>query len=218
MPDRQSVERRLLWVLAAIAAVAVAGVMAIVPWRLYERDIRLAKQNAHRTANLLAMEISHALRHEEDVAELVRRFQDVTDVGVQLRRMETGELSPSADRARGTSTLDDTDLTFTAPIIDDGRGGQWIATMHFDLSPMKRDSVHLIIDLALAVVLGSFAFSCVVFWVVRSSLVRPLRDVTQRIERWAREGGEARLPEFESAEMSALARALERAAKPYGAG
>jgi hypothetical protein len=46
--------------------------------------------------------------------------------------------------------------------------------MEFDLAPLKRESVRLIIDLVLAVALGSLVFSAVVFVLVRQSVVLPL--------------------------------------------
>ena len=42
MSNQQSVERHLIVVLGAIACIAVLGVLAILPYRLYMRDIRQA--------------------------------------------------------------------------------------------------------------------------------------------------------------------------------
>ena len=48
MMDRSGMEFRLALTLGVIALVAVAGILAILPYRLYERDIRLASTHAHR--------------------------------------------------------------------------------------------------------------------------------------------------------------------------
>lgn len=211
MSDRPSVERRLLWMLAIIAAVAVAGVVAIVPYRLYERDIRLAQTNAHRMASLLHVSLAEGLRESDDVTDLVNRLQGVAGLEITLQRLDEGEANPVGVRGRGTSVLKGTDLTWSAPPILDGRGGTWMATMHFDLSPLKRDSVRLIIDLILAVCAGSAVFSGVVWWYVRRGLVDPLRDITKRIERMADSGQPAELPKSESREMESLTTAIARA-------
>jgi hypothetical protein len=83
--------------------------------------------------------------------------------------------------------------------------------MRFDLSPMKRESIRLIIDLVLAVLLGSAAFSLVVFGLIRRTLLQPLHEVTHRVEAFAegREPGPA--PEFETRELVSLMDALDRA-------
>ena len=52
MSGSNSLERRLQIALAGIACVAVIGVMAILPYRLYERDIRHARVSAHRIASV----------------------------------------------------------------------------------------------------------------------------------------------------------------------
>ena len=70
----------------------------------------------------------------------------------------------------------------TAPPILDPDGGTWLATMRFDLSPMKRESIRLIIDLVLAVLIGSAAFSLVVYVLIRRMLLKPLHEVTHRVE------------------------------------
>ncbi len=211
MSDRPSVERRLLWMLAVIAAVAVAGVVAIVPYRLYERDIRLAQVNANRMASLLHVSLAQALRESDDVTDLINRLQGVAGLEITLQRLDAGETERAGIHNRGSSELKGTDLTWAAPPILDGRGGTWMATMHFDLSPLKRDSVRLIIDLIVAVCGGSAAFSAAVWWFVRRGLVDPLRDITRQIERMADSGQPADLPVCESHEMASLTSAIVRA-------
>jgi hypothetical protein len=211
MSDRPSVERRLLWMLAVIAGVAVLGVVAIVPYRLYERDIRLAQTNAHRMASLLHVSLAQGLRESDDVTDLVNRLQGVAGLEIALQRLDQGEAEPVGIRGRGSSVLQGTDLTWSAPPILDGRGGTWMATMHFDLSPLKRDSVRLIIDLIFAVCAGSAVFSAAVWWFVRRGLVVPLRDITRRIESMADSGQPAELPHCESHEMASLTSAIARA-------
>jgi hypothetical protein len=86
--------------------------------------------------------------------------------------------------------------------------------MEFDLSAMKWRSIRLITDLILAVTLGSLAFSAVIFFLIRRTLLVPIRSVTQRIGQIAQASGTdviVGMPEFASAEMVALAREVERA-------
>jgi methyl-accepting chemotaxis protein len=213
---RPSVERRLLFVLALIAAVAVGGVLAIVPYRLYQRDVRLAEVNAHRIGSLLHVMLGHELQQGtdiEDVADLVNRFQGIAALEIRLRQLPADELHPGQASGHGSSERHDTDLTYTAPPILDKDGHTWLASMHFDLAPMKRESVRLIIDLVIAVLLGSAAFSLAVFWLIRRALLQPLHEVTQRVERFAAGEEPGPLPEFESQELASLMDALSRARK-----
>ena len=180
-PFSSSVERRLILLLAFIAAIAIIGVLAIVPYRLYERDIRFAEVNAHRIGSLLHVTLANALQRGtsvKDVSDLANRLQAVADLEIRLRELPEGETASGDPSGSGTSIRHDTDLTYTAPPILDKDGHTWLATMHFDLSPMKRESVRLIIDLVLAVLLGSAVFSLGVFWLIRSSLLEPLHEVT----------------------------------------
>jgi hypothetical protein len=214
VPGSTSVEGRLVLLLGFIAAIAVAGVLAIVPYRLYERDVRLAEVNAHRIGSLLHVSLANALQRGtsvKDVSDLVNRMQAVADLEIRLTELPAGEALPGDPGGAGTSVRHDTDLTYTAPPILDKDGHPWRATMHFDLSPMKRESVRLIIDLVLAVLFGSAVFSIGVFWLIRGSLLQPLHEVTRRVERFA-EGGElGPAPSFETREMQTLFTALERA-------
>ena len=209
-----SVERRLITLLIFIAAIAVVGVLAIVPYRLYERDIRLAEVNAHRIGSLLHVSLANALQRGtsvKDVSDLANRMQAVADLKIGLRELPANEPSPGDPSAPGSSVRRGTDLTYTAPPILDKDGHTWIATVDFDLSPMKRESVQLIIDLVIAVLFGSLVFSVGVFWLIRGALLQPLHEVTRRVERFA-EGGElGPVPSFETSELRALFDALERA-------
>ena len=83
--------------------------------------------------------------------------------------------------------------------------------MHFDLSPMKRESVRLIIDMMAAVLLGSLVFSLAVFFLIRRLLIEPLHEVTKRVEQFADGQPVGALPEYETRELESLAAALERA-------
>ena len=213
-PFSSSVERRLIALLVFIAAIAVIGVLTIVPYRLYERDVRLAEVNAHRIGSLLHVALANALQRGtsvKDVSDLANRLQAVADLQIRLRELPESEVSPGSPDGPGSSVRRDTDLTYSAPPILDKDGHTWVATMHFDLSPMKRESVRLIIDLVLAVLLGSAVFSLGVFWLIRGALLQPLHEVTRRVERFA-EGGElGPAPSFETSELRALFDALERA-------
>jgi hypothetical protein len=211
---RPSAEQRLLWFLAGIAAAAVLGVLAIVPYRLYARDVRLAEVNAHRIGSLLHVALGHALLRGDsldELSDLVNRFQGIADLEIGLRELQPTELHPASTSRRASSERRDTDLTYTAPPILDREGDTWLATMHFDLSPMKRESIRLIIDLILAVLVGSAVFSLAVFLLVRRTLLRPLHEVTHRVLAFAegREPGPA--PDFETREMASLFDALDRA-------
>jgi methyl-accepting chemotaxis protein len=212
--EARSVERRLLALLALIALIAVAGVLAIVPYRLYARDVRFAEVNAHRIGSLLHVALSHALQkgtEPQDVSDLVNRFQGIADMQIQLRQLLPGEVSPGDPSGAGSSARDGTKLTYTAPPILDRDGHTWVAMMNFDLAPMKRESVRLIIDLMIAVLIGSALFSAAVFVLVRNSIVQPLREVTRQVERFAEGERLERLPQFESREMTSLLDALDRA-------
>jgi len=212
----KSVESRLLRVLVAIALAAVVGVLLILPYRLYSRDIRNATVEAHRVASVLHVALAQALREGEDPSALINRFQGIADLGVHLRPLEPDEVHPASD-GRGRSHLDGTDLTYTAPPLLDGRGRQWLAEMHFDLAPVKRESVRLIIDLVLAVVVGSALFSALIFWLVRTSLLGPLRRVTQAIADHDAANEIVVLPPSESRELAELSDAVTRACRAHHA-
>jgi methyl-accepting chemotaxis protein len=211
---RPSAERRLLWFLAGIAAIAILGVLAIVPYRLYERDVRQAEVTAHRIGSILHVALAHDLHHGndfEDVGDLANRLQGIADLQISLRQLQPTELHPGGANTRGSSERHDTDLLFTAPPILDRDGKTWLATMRFDLSPMKRESIRLIIDLVLAVLIGSAAFSLVVFVLIRRMLLQPLHEVTHRVEAFAEGREPGPLPEFETRELATLMNALDRA-------
>ena len=209
-----SVERRLITLLVFIAAIAVVGVLAIVPYRLYERDIRLAEVNAHRIGSLLHVTLANALQRGtsvKDVSDLANRMQAVADLKIRLRELPANEPSSGNPGDPGSSVRRDTDLTYTAPPILDKDGHTWIATIDFDLSPMKRESVGLIVDLVIAVLFGSLLFSVGVFWLIRGALLQPLHEVTRRVERFADGEELGPPPSFETSELRALFDALERA-------
>jgi hypothetical protein len=211
MSKLRSVEVRLLQVLGAIAAVAVLGVLAILPYRLYSRDIRNATVHAHRIASVVHTSISHALREGEDPTDLINRFQGNADLRIHLQLAEDDAGAAEESSSRGWSKLEGTDLTYVSPPILDEGGRAWNAEMQFDLAPMKRESVRLIIDLVLAVMIGSGVFSLVVFLLVRKSLVMPLRNMTRTIDELDPGTGPIRMPEYESREMNELARAVAKA-------
>jgi hypothetical protein len=213
-PLRPSAEHRLLWFLAGIAAVAILGVLAIVPYRLYQRDVRLAEVEAHRIGSILHVVLAHDLRHASSFAEVtdyVNRLQGIGDLQISLRQLPPAELHPASSSGRGSSERHDTDLLYTAPPILDREGSTWLATMRFDLSPMKRESIRLIIDLVVAVLAGSAVFSFVVFVLIRRMLLQPLHEVTHRVEAFAEGREPGPLPEFETREMASLLEALDRA-------
>jgi hypothetical protein len=211
MPDRNSIEARLLKILAAIAVVAVAGVLTILPYRLYTRDIRHAKVQAHRLSSVVQTALGRAIARGEDPSELIERFQGAGDFSIQLTRLQDGEAHPAASSGRGSSTLSGTRLTYVAAPIIGPNDQTWLAQMEFDLSSMRRESIRLIIDLVLAVIAGSAVFSLVVFLTVRRSLVVPLREFTETIEQRHPEGHAVPMPAFDSLEMRDLASAVERA-------
>jgi flagellar basal body-associated protein FliL len=207
----RSIEVRLIKLLVAIACTALVGMLMILPYRLYERDIRHASEQAHRISSVAHVALARALAAGDEVNDLLNRFQGVAAFDIELKKLEDASEHPAAVTRRGTSDLDGTDLTYVAAPILDARGETWLATMHFDLSPMKRASIRLIIDLMLVVVLGSLAFSIVVFWLIRSSLVQPLRRVTRHIAQFEATGDPLVMPAFNTSEMCDLAEAVERA-------
>lgn len=211
MSEFPSVERRLILLLSIIAGVAVLGVLAIVPYRLYERDIRTAEVNAHRIASVVHASLSHAAAEGDDLVDLVNRFQGVAASEITLQRLDAGEVDPAAASQRGRSVLHGTDLTYTAPPMVDRDGRTLIASMRFDLSPMKRASIDLIVGLVIAVVLGSIVFSAAVFYLIRHSLVTPLRVATERYASRGTMGDAPAMPTFHTREMNDLVRAVESA-------
>ncbi len=218
MAERRGVERQLIVVLAAIAFVAVAGVLAILPYRLYSRDIGQASTDAHRLSSIVHTALSHALIEEssspEMITDLVNRFQGIAGLQIRLRQLEDGELHPAATSGRGSSTRRDTDLTYVSPPIIDSRGRTWLASMYFDLSPMKQRSIRLIVDLVLTVALGSLLFSAVIFLLARRALLGPIKSITRQINKIADGGGASgeaiEMPEFDTIEMHELTQAIER--------
>lgn len=216
MAHPPSVETKLFRLLALIAGVAVFGVLALVPYRLYARDIRHAEVQAHRVASVANTALGQAVARGDDVADLANRFQGIADFEIRLRKLGEGELEPVATSGRGSSRLDGTDLTYTGPPIVADDGTTYLASMHFDLSPMRRESVRLIIDLVIAVVLGSAMFSGVVYLLIRRSLVGPLREVTRSIEEIADGQDPRAFPDFETRELSALSDAVTRACRTRG--
>jgi hypothetical protein len=216
MPPTKSVQTRLIQVLTGIACVAVLGVLAILPYRLYQRDIRHATVQAHRISSVVHTALARAVLEGEDVTDLVNRFQGIADLEIRLSKLGDGEVHPAATSRKGSSELEGTDLTYTAPPILDREGNTWLASMYFDLSSMKRESIRLIIDLCLVVVIGSALFSLLVFVFVRRMLVVPLRDVTRRVEQIEPGKELGPMPDFHSPEMTDLARAIEKACRAHG--
>lgn len=215
MPNQRSIEVRLIQVLAGIAVVAVVGVLAILPYRLYERDIRNAQVHAHRLSSIVHTALSHAILAGEDPADLINRFQGLADLQIHLVKLQPGDVHPGSASGKASSRLHGTQLTYVAAPILDPDQGTWLAEMEFDLTPMKRESVRLIIDLVLAVVLGSLIFSAAVFLVVRRSLVIPLRELTETIERRHPEKDDLGMPSFGTSEMRDLVSAVERACRAH---
>lgn len=220
-----SAERHLVITLLVIACIAIVGVLAILPYRLYARDLQQASTDAHRLSNVVHSSLSHALLSEgldrAELTDLMNRLQGLGNVQVRLRKLEPGEIHPVATSGRGSSSRRDTELTYVAPPIVDRQGETWLATMEFDLSPMKRRSIRLITDLVAAVTLGSLAFSAIIFLLVRRTLLQPIQYVTSRIGAIA-DGGDPdsplELPDFATAEMAELAREVERACEVRGRG
>jgi hypothetical protein len=218
MSEAPSVERRLILTLMVIAGVAIGGVLAILPYRLYSRDIQQATTDAHRLSSVVHVALSHALLEEKvdqtSLTDLVNRLQGMGNVDVRLTSLQPGELHPAATSGKGSSTRRDTELVYIAPPITDRHGVTWLATMEFDLSPMKRRSIRLITDLVLAVAIGSVAFSGVIFLLIRRTLLIPIKSVTRRIGDIA-DGEDAAanapMPDFASSEMKTLASEVERA-------
>jgi hypothetical protein len=224
MSQPASVERRLIGTLLVIAGIAIAGVLAILPYRLYTRDIQQATTDAHRISSVVHVALSHAMMREDfdpsesSLTDLVNRLQGMGNVNVRLHSLGPGELHPAATSGKGSSTRHDTELVYVAPPITDRLGTTWLATMEFDLSAMKRRSIRLITDLVLAVTIGSVVFSVVIFLMIRRALFGPIQEVTQHISDIAdarAEGGPSgrhiQMPEFSSVEMRALAHEVERA-------
>ncbi len=211
MPDRSTIEFRLLLTLGVIALVAIAGILAILPYRLYERDIRHASEEAHRVSAVVEAALACPLGAATTPAELVDRIQGAGRMQLALARVEAGEIPAGAVAGRGSSVLDDTDLRYVSSAVTDSEGRSWVAEMHFDLTAMKRESVRLILDLVIAVTLGAGVFSVAIYVLFRRALVRPLRDLARWVEAAAR-GDAGQPPAFESREMNELLSSIERLA------
>lgn len=208
------IQFRLVLTLVAIGLAAVAGLLAILPYRLYERDIRLAADQAHRVSGVVQAALTCPLAAGSDAAGLVERIQAAGDMRVALSRLEAGALPAGAVAGRGSSVLDDTALRYVGAPVMDAQGRPWIAELQFDLSPMKRESLRLVFDLVVAIVLGATLFGAVVFWFVRRAFVLPLRELTRAVLRRAAGDPDPRLPRFESLELQELAQAVARLPSP----
>jgi len=218
MDSLPSVERRLTHLLLGIAAVAILGVLAILPYRLYERDIRHASVEASRLSSVVHVALSEALAQGADVTELINRFQGISNVDIRLTRLQPGDIHPGEATGKASSRLSGTDLDYLAPPILDRAGHTWLAHMHFDLSPMKRESIRLIIDLTLAVVLGSAVFSLAVFFLIRMALVEPLQKLDGIVEAIGRGGEMPADVHFRTREVETLARSVHKACQARRAG
>lgn len=209
MQEPPSLETRLIRALTSMAIVAIAGVLAILPYRLYERDIRHARVDAHRVSTLVHAAISEALARGQDATDLINRFQSIADFEIHLTPLAQGEVHPAAVTRKATSRISGTQLDYTAPPILDGRGTTWLAEMRFDLTPMKRDSIRIIIDLVIAVLVGSLLFSLGIFFLVRNSILRPLRTLNDEILRRESSEEPMDLPRFRSREMLELTTTID---------
>jgi hypothetical protein len=206
-----SLESRLVKVLALIGVIAVGGVLMILPYRLYERDIRHARVEAHRISSLLHVAVGNALERGEDTTALLNRFQSIADFEMRLRRLAADEVHPAETTRKASSQVDGTDLTYVAPPLVDRDGNTWLAESHFDLSRMKRDSVQIIIDLVIAIVAGSLVFSVGIYFLVRNSLLVPLRTVTSHLATLeTAPEAQIQLPAFQTREMQDLGQTIER--------
>lgn len=203
---------RLGLLLGVIGLIAVGGILAILPYRLYERDIRIAAEQAHRISSVVQAALAERLATGRDARELVSRMQGAGGMGIALSRLEAGEPSQGAVAGRGSSVLDDTDLRYVSAPVPGADGRAWIAELRFDLSPMKRESLRLVLDVVLAVGFGATLFAALVFAFVRRAFVLPLRRLAAAAERLAAGSADGALPDFESPEMARIAGALERLA------
>lgn len=209
-----SFERRLLLALGVIAVIAIGGTLAILPYRLYERDIRNAQLHAHRTSGLVHAAVGAALEEGHDVEPLLERLRSISDAGIRLEVMPAGTAPPSKGWGRGHSDIDGTTLTYVAPPLRGSDGQLWQLAMQHDIAILKRDSVRLIIDLLLSVGVGAVAFSIAIFILVRAGLLRPMRHITDELERVAAQGGDPDLPPASSREVAAFRKAASRLSHP----
>lgn len=209
-----SFEKRLFQALLVIAAIAIVGTLAILPYRLYERDIRNAQLHAHRTSGLVHAALERALEQGSDVEALLERLRSISDAGIRLEPLPAETAKPSQGWGRGRSEVDGTTLTYVAPPLRGADGQLWQLEMKHDIAMLKRDSVRLIIDLLVAVVVGSAVFSAGIFLLIRGGLLRPMRRITDELERVAKQGGEPDLPPASSRELAAFRQAASRLSRP----
>jgi methyl-accepting chemotaxis protein len=207
------IQFRLVLTLAVIGLVAIAGILAILPYRLYQRDIRMAAAEAHRVSAVVQAALADRLASAGDARDLVNRLQGAGGMRIALSRLEAGDLTAGAVVGRGSSVLDDTDLRYVSAPVLDAEGRAWIAELQFDLSSMKRDSLRLVLDVVLLVAVGATAFGAIVFAFVRRAFVLPLRELARLGERMGAGEDVEHLPSFESLEMAQLASALGRLAE-----
>ncbi len=213
-PTLPSFERRLWIALGVIAAMAIGGTLAILPYRLYERDIRNAQLYAHRTSGLIHAAIGQALADGADVEALLERLRSISEAGIRLEPLPPTEARPSEGWGRGRSDVEGTTLTYVAPPLRDTEGRLWRLETRNDLTSLRRDSVRLIIDLLIAVGVGAAVFSLAIFVLVRGGLLRPMRHITDELERVAMHGGDPDLPPASSRELAAFRRAASRLSHP----
>ncbi len=213
MLNPSSIEARLLATLAVIAVVAVAGVLVILPYRLYERDIRQATDEAQRLSSVVHSALSCPLASGRDATDLVNRLQGTANLEIRLAKLDDPEEHPLHRSQAGSSIRSGTDLRYVAPPVLAGDGGSWLAELFFDLSSMKRDSVRLIFDLMLAIVVGAALFSAAIYWLFRRALLAPLAELSHAVEHLAAGDAAPRLPRFDTAEMQKLAASIEALAR-----
>lgn len=209
-----SFEQRLLLALGTIAAIAIVGTLAILPYRLYERDIRNATLNAHRSSGLVQAAVAATLEQGRDVEGLLERLRAISGTGIRLESLPEGATPPAKGWGRGRSDVDGTTLTYQGPPLRRADGGLVRLEMQHDLSGLKRDSVRLIIDLLLAVGVAAAAFSAAIFVLVRAGLLRPMRRIAEELERVAAQGGDPDLPPASSREVAAFREAAGRLSHP----
>ena len=150
MSQPQSVETRLFKLLAVIAAAAVCGVLALLPYRLYSRDIRHAEVQAHRVASVAHTALSQAVGRGEDVTDLANRFQGIADFEIRLRKLAEGDHTAVPGMVRMSlgvyNTEEDVDVFAEAMrctladgpranyVVDDLHAGYVPEPLAFDLS------------------------------------------------------------------------------------
>lgn len=144
---------------------------------------------------------------------------------IKGRSPDTDEIRAVLDSGKSQSRVDGVNLTYWSPIRADSQCGHChrdlknkkvkagtvlgVVETSFDLTRQRARSIRTIVEITgfLMVMIVILAF--VILWVIRSSLIQPLRDLTAIIQR-RKSDPDTPLPLYQTPEMAGLVESLRR--------